>query len=56
MRDLKADKEDSTTISFKQGIYNKETGVANYTVKQLPRAIENLLSCTKRIPKTHYST
>ncbi len=47
MRDLKADKEDSTTISFKQGIYNKETGVANYTVKQLPRAIEKLTKLHK---------
>ncbi len=47
MRDLKADKEDSTAISFKQGIYHKETGVANYTVKQLPRAIEKLTKLHK---------
>jgi hypothetical protein len=47
MRDLKADKEDSTTISFKQGVYNKETGIANYTVKQLPRAIEKLTKLHK---------
>jgi hypothetical protein len=47
MRDLKADKEDSTTISFKQGVYNKETGIANYTVKQLPRTIEKLTKLHK---------
>lgn len=47
LRDLKADKEDSTTISFKQGVYNKETGVANYTVKELPKAIEKLTKLHK---------
>ncbi len=47
MRDLKADKEDSISISFKQGVYHKESGVANYTVKELPPAIEKLTKLHK---------
>jgi hypothetical protein len=47
IKELKADKEEGSIISFKQGTYNKETGVANYTVKELPLAIEKLTKLHK---------
>ncbi len=36
MRRLKVTKEDSLTIYFENGTYAKETGVANYTLKEWP--------------------
>ena len=51
IKELKADNEDSTFISFKQGTYNKETGLANYTVTELPRAIEKLTKLHKASTK-----
>lgn len=51
MRDLKADKEEGDIITFRQGTYNKATGMANYTTKQLPGAIEKLTKLHKASTK-----
>ncbi len=51
MRDLKADKEDSTTISFKQGTYNKTSGVATYSTKELPFFVQKLTNLHKASTK-----
>ena len=48
---LKADKEDSTRIIFKQGAYNKTTGIANYTVKELPFFVQKLTNLHKASTK-----
>ncbi len=47
MRDLKIEKEEGDIVSFKQGTYNKATGVANYSTKQLPRFIDKLQNLHK---------
>lgn len=51
LRDLKADKEEGDIISFKQGTYNKATGIANYTTKQLPTVIDKLTKLHKASTK-----
>lgn len=51
MRDLKADKEEGDIITFKQGTYNKATGMVNYTTKQLPPAIDKLTKLHKASTK-----
>jgi hypothetical protein len=35
IREFKVDAEEGTILRFKQGTYDKETGMANYTAKQL---------------------
>jgi hypothetical protein len=42
IRDLKVEKEEGDVVSFKQGTYNKATGVANYKTKQLNRVVDKL--------------
>jgi hypothetical protein len=42
IRDLKVEKEEGDIVSFKQGAYNKATGVANYQTKKLNRFIDKL--------------
>ena len=42
IRDLKVLEEDSKTITFSQGSYDKTTGVATYTVKELPFVLQKL--------------
>ena len=42
MRDLKIDKEEGNTLYFKNGIYDKSTGTANYTVKELPYFVNKM--------------
>jgi uncharacterized iron-regulated membrane protein len=42
IRDLKIESQQGDIISFKQGTYNKTTGVADYTVKSLPVVMEKL--------------
>lgn len=51
IRDLKADKEEGDIINFKQGNYNKVTGMANYSTKQLPTAIDKLTKLHKASTK-----
>ncbi len=41
-RDLKVTEENQNTISFNKGTYNKQTGVATYTVKAWPSFINNI--------------
>jgi hypothetical protein len=47
IRDLKVQSEKNDTVTFAQGIYNKYTGVARYTVKSLPKVIEKLTQLHK---------
>lgn len=42
IRDLKVLEEDANTITFSQGSYDKTTGVATYTVKELPFVLQKL--------------
>ena len=39
---LKIEKEDNNSIYFKDGVYNKNTGVADYTIKSLPFILDKL--------------
>ncbi len=51
IRDLKIEKEEGDIISFKQGTYNKSTGSAKYTAKELPYVIERLTKLHKASTK-----
>ena len=51
IRDLKAEKETDSVLQFKQGTYNKLTGLAVYKVKSLPRGIEKLTQLHKASTK-----
>ena len=42
MRDLKIDKEEGNVLFFKNGNYDKSTGTAQYTVKELPRVLDKM--------------
>lgn len=42
IRDLKVEKEEGDVVSFKQGTYNKATGVASYKTKQLNLVVDKL--------------
>jgi hypothetical protein len=42
MRNFKIEKEEGDIITFNQGTYNKTTGVAKYTSKELPYVVEKL--------------
>lgn len=42
IRDLQVLNEDDNTITFSQGSYNKATGIATYTVKELPVVLQKL--------------
>jgi hypothetical protein len=47
MRDLKIEKEEGDIITFKQGTYNKATGMAEYTSKEWPVIIQKLTNLHK---------
>ena len=47
MRDFKIEAQQGDVISFKQGTYNKTTGIANYTTREWPKAIERLTQLHK---------
>jgi hypothetical protein len=51
MKELKIDKEEGDILSFKQGTYNKTTGVAKYTTKELPPFISKLTKLHKSSTK-----
>lgn len=51
MKELKIEKEDGNIVSFKQGTYNKETGVANYTSKELFPFVDKLTKLHKASTK-----
>lgn len=42
IRELKIDKEEGNTLFFKNGTYDKSTGTANYTVKELPYLVDKM--------------
>jgi uncharacterized iron-regulated membrane protein len=42
MRQLKVDKTEGDLLYFKDGTYNKATGEAAYTVKELPRILDKM--------------
>ena len=41
-RDFKVTKEEGDIVTYKNGTYNKKTGVANYTEKDLPYVLNKL--------------
>lgn len=47
IRDFKVEKEDGDIISFKTGTYNRATGFANYTSKELPYFMDKLTKLHK---------
>ena len=51
IKEFKIEKEEGSILSFKQGSYNKETGLANYTVKELPYFMNKLTKLHKASTK-----
>ena len=47
IRDLKFESVSGDTVRFKQGIYNKSTGMSDYAMKSLPEAMEKLTKLHK---------
>ncbi|SDW41136.1 hypothetical protein SAMN05444411_101665 [Lutibacter oricola] len=47
MRNFKVTKEEGSVIYFKNGTYNKETGIAKYTSKQLPFILDKFVHLHK---------
>ncbi len=52
MRDLKVEKEEGDIISFRNGTYNKATGVANYSAKVLAPFVDKLQKLHKADTKS----
>jgi hypothetical protein len=42
IKELKIDKEEGNIMYFKNGTYDKSTGTANYTVKELPFIVDKM--------------
>ena len=42
IRRLKVEKKDKSTIVFNDGVYNLETGIAKYTVRELPYILNKM--------------
>ena len=51
IRDLKAESETEALLQFKQGTYNKLTGLVIYKVRSLPKGIEKLTQLHKASTK-----
>ncbi len=51
VRDLKIDKEENGIIYFKQGTFNRTTGVAQVTTKELPKVVEKMTHLHKATTK-----
>jgi hypothetical protein len=47
IRDLKVESEEGTLIKFRQGSYDRATGVAKYTTKELPFIVNKLQNLHK---------
>jgi hypothetical protein len=47
IKELKAESETEQLINFKQGTYNKVSGEANYTTKELPTVLKKLTDLHK---------
>lgn len=52
IRGLKVEKEEGDIVAFKQGTYNKATGVTNYTTKQMNPFIDKLQNLHKADTKS----
>lgn len=51
MRDLKIEKEENGILYFKNGTYNKETRLAQYTTNELPFFLEKMTKLHKATTK-----
>jgi hypothetical protein len=51
IRDFKAQNESGNVVTFAQGTYDKQTGKANYTVKELPYFMDKLTKLHKASTK-----
>ncbi|MBI3235484.1 MAG: hypothetical protein HYZ42_15840 [Bacteroidetes bacterium] len=51
IRDFKIEKEENGIMSFKQGTFNKATGVAKVSSKELPQVLEKLTQIHKASTK-----
>jgi hypothetical protein len=51
MRDFKIESEMGDIVSFKQGTYNKSTGIADYTAKELPYFMDKITKLHKATSK-----
>ncbi|HJV20580.1 MAG TPA: hypothetical protein VJ552_11925 [Sediminibacterium sp.] len=51
IKNLKVEREEGNLLYFKQGTYNKETGVANYTAKSLPYVLDKMTKMHKATSK-----
>ena len=51
LRDFKIEKEQNNILYFKQGTFNKTTGVAQVTSKELPKILEKLTQIHKASTK-----
>jgi hypothetical protein len=51
IKELKFEKEENGIAYFKQGTFNQQTGLAQYTVKQLPFLMERLTQIHKATSK-----
>ncbi|MFN8354258.1 MAG: PepSY domain-containing protein [Spirosomataceae bacterium] len=51
MRDLKIEKEENGILYFKNGTFNKQTGVAQYTAKELPYILDKMTKLHKASTK-----
>ena len=50
-KDLKIEKEEGDIISFKEGTYNRQTGIAKYSLKELPFFMQKLTKLHKASTK-----
>ncbi|HEX5168222.1 MAG TPA: hypothetical protein VFW11_03555 [Cyclobacteriaceae bacterium] len=51
IRDLKIEKENDNALTFKQGVYDKQTGKATYTINELPTFLDKLTRLHKASTK-----
>ena len=51
IKDFKIDREENGILYFKQGTFNKATGIANVSIKKLPRILEKLTQIHKASTK-----
>lgn len=51
IRDLKIDKTEGDILFFKTGTYNSKTGIANYTIKELPTVLKKMTQLHKASTK-----
>jgi hypothetical protein len=54
IKELKIEKEEGSIVYFKQGTYNKSTGEAKYTKKELPFVLKKMTELHKSDSKHKY--